>query len=275
MAVLPIALLLWLAAADGGAPARAPSLLAPIPPLNAAPSGDRTYELRRGKDGDLVYDSPGFTAHIARDGTARFVDKHFTIMPPWAFLAPVSAPRGPTLQSTIKDLLAHRPPKRGARAEGEAPSGPPSLVPQMSPYRPDPSEICRYPRPCFFEAKVVLIGVTGTFDLTDEIMRLHGEDPYRREKAHFLAATSTLRGGLAARALAENIRRASSELPATLEAIACDETRSVRDRRATIEALRDEIAGDTPAARAAVATIEAFLAGRFEGRDGGVSCGAR
>ena len=61
------------------------------------------------------------------------------------------------------------------------------------------------------------------------------------------------------------MRRAKTELPARLEAIACDASRSVRERRATIEALRDEMAGDTPAARDAAATITRFLAEHFDG----------
>jgi hypothetical protein len=212
--------LLVVGAADGGA--AAPSLLGPIVPPRAPPASDRTYELRRAKNGDLVYEAPGFTARIAPDGTARFVDHHVRLLAPWAFLAPMAAPSGPTLQSTINDLLARRAPGRGARRQEEPPPGPPTLVPRPSPYRPDPGEACRYPRACYFDAAVVLIGVGGAFDLTDEIMRLHGEDPYRREKAHFLAATSALRGGLAARALAENVRRSASALAETLEAIACD-----------------------------------------------------
>jgi hypothetical protein len=96
-------------------------------------------------------------------------------------------------------------------------------------------------------------------------MRMAHQDPYRYEKARFLEATSKLRGGLAARALADNVRRAKAELPAKLEAIACDPSRSVRERRATIEALRDEIAGDAPEALEAAAAITRFLDERFDG----------
>jgi hypothetical protein len=270
--VVTIALAL-LAAADGGAPSGtpAPATAMPsliLPPKKPAPPADRTYELRRAKDGsgDLVYEAPGFTARIARDGTARFIDRHFRLFGPWTQLAPAPPPRGQaSLQDLLVAALGSKAPHRSQPQAADPLPGPVPLVPTMTPYRPDPREVCTYPRPCFFQAVVVLVGVGGSFDLTDELMRLAGQDPYRVEKAHFLAATSPLRGGLAARALAENVRRATSELPAKLEEIACDADRSVRERRATIEALRDEMAGDSPAARAAAATISYFLETRFDG----------
>jgi hypothetical protein len=275
--VVTLALALSAAEPDAGvpaAPARAavPSLIAP--PRKSAPPADRPYELRRAKDGsgDLVYDAPGFTARIARDGTPRFVDKHFSLIAPWSALAPSPPPRGQSsLQGLFVDLLARRPPRHGQPREADPAPEPVPLVPPLATYRPDPREACTYPRPCFFEAAIVLVGATGAADLTDELMRLAHQDPYRYEKARFLEATSKLRGGLAARALAENVRRAKAELPATLERLACDGARSVRERRATIEALRDEMAGDTPEARDAAATIARFLEARFDG-DRAVRC---
>jgi hypothetical protein len=266
MSAIGLMLALALSAqADAGAPP--PANLFLVAPKKNAPPADRQYELRRAKDGsgDLVYEAPGFTARIARDGAARFVDKHLSLIGPWSALKPSPSPQGTSsLQGLFFDVLSGRAPKR-SQPSAEPPPGPVPLVPTASPYRPDPREACTYPRPCFFEAAVVLVGAAGAADLTDELMRLHGQDPYRFEKAKFLEATSKLRGGLAARALAENVRRAQAELPARLEAIACDASRSVRERRATIEALRDEMAGDTPAARDAAATIARFLAERFDG----------
>jgi hypothetical protein len=277
MAALTMTLALLLAAADGGAPASGPpspgppALLAPLPGQPAP--ADRPYELKRAKNGDLVYEGPAFTAHIAPDGTARFSDKGVSGVSlfPWAPMPMRGG--GATLQSTISDLLHHRKPGRRP-ADASPPPGYQPVIPQMSPYRPDPSEACKYPRSCYFEAGVVLVGVTGHFDLTDELMRLGGQDPYRQAKAQFLAATADLRGGLAARALAANLRRATAELPATLERIACDGDRSVRERRATIMALRDELNGETQAARDAAVTINRFLETRFDG-DRAVRCPAK
>jgi hypothetical protein len=279
-----------LVAADAGAPVglprapapltSAPSLLAPLPPPRA-PAGnaadDRPYELRRAKDGTgaLVYDGPGFTARIARDGAVRFDDHHFAFARSWSLLpvAPLPMPRGrPSLQSTFEDLMAHRDaatPQRDVSPDPR-PQGIP-LVPRMSPYRPDPSEACQYPRDCYFQAGLVLVGVGGTFDLTDELIRLSGQDPNRREKARFLAATRDLRGGLSARAVAADVRRASAALSERLRAIACDETRSVAERRAFVEALRREVDSDGDDARAAVAAIDRFVRARG-GADGGALC---
>jgi hypothetical protein len=274
MAALTMTLALVLAAADGGAPAAGPpSLLAPLPGGPSA-AADRPFELKRAKNGDLVYEGPAFTARIAPDGTATFSEKGVSVekglsLFPWAAMPMRGG--GPTLQSTISDLLHHRKPRSGPPADASPRPGYQPLIPQMSPYRPDPAEACQYPRACYFDAGIVLVGVGGHFDVTDELMRLGGQDPYRQAKAQFLAATADLRGGLAARALAANLRRATAELPGTLERIACDGDRSVRARRATIVALRDELNGETQAARDAAVTISRFLETRFDG-DRAVRC---
>jgi hypothetical protein len=280
-----VATLALLAAADAGAPvapARAPSLLAP-PPSLLAPAGrtpvDRPYELRRTKDGtgDLLYEGPGFVARVARDGSVRFDDKHFALLRSWSWLpfAPLPTPRGrPTLQSAFEDMLARRAPRDTARDDTpvDPRPEPPPLVPRMSPYRPDPSEACQYPRDCYFDAGLVLVGVGGTLDLTDELLRLSGQDPYRREKARFLGATRDLRSGLAAHAVAADVRREAAALSPRLQSIACDAGRSVAERRAVLEALRKEMDGDTDAAREAVETIRRFLVERFDAADGGARC---
>jgi hypothetical protein len=133
----------------------------------------------------------------------------------------------------------------------------------MSPFRPDPSEGCRYPKPCFFDAPVVVLSVAGTFDLTDELMRLGGQDPYRYEKARFMKGTGELRSRLAARAHADDLREASDQLPRHLEAIAGDPNLTPAERRATIEALGGEMDATTPEGRKARALIDAFVRARF------------
>jgi len=294
MRLVATLLIALLAAADAGAPVApapigpprapaphtsAPSLLAPVPPpaSSTSPLDDR-YELRRAKDGtgELVYDGPGFTARIARDGSVRFDDKRLTLLRSWSLLpfAPLPMPRGrPSLQSTFEDLVARRDSRGPGRGDPPADPRPepPPLIPRMSPYRPDPSEVCQYPRDCYFQAWIVVVGVGGTFDLTDELIRLSGQDPYRRDKARFLAATRELRGGLSARAVAADVRRASTALTERLRSISCDERRSVAERRAFVEALRREMDGDTDDARAAVETITRFVREHFDA-DGGALC---
>jgi hypothetical protein len=139
---------------------------------------------------------------------------------------------------------------------------PASLAPRITPYRPDPNEGCRYPAPCFYEAPVFVI-LGGTFDITDEAMRLFGQDPYRYEKARFMKGTEAMRVGFAARAHADNLRRESAQLRPRLEEIAGDEQRTEAERRAIIEALATEMDVTTPDGRAARAIIETFLRTRW------------
>src|SRR5262249_569466 len=153
-----------------------------------------------------------------------------------------------------RDLLSRRGRGGGARREPsavEAPASVPSrIVPPMSQYRPDPSEACQYPRSCYFQP-VIVVGPAGGVDLTDQTMRFSGQDPDRHEKARFLAATRDTRDRMGARAAAEDIRVAKADISARMLAIACDQRRSERERRAVLEALRRELDGTTPAAREA------------------------
>ena len=48
-------------------------------------------------------------------------------------------------------------------------------------------------------------------------MRLNGQDPYRYQKAEFLAATRELRIQMAAKMHAHNIQHAAAGLPARLQ----------------------------------------------------------
>ena len=254
-------------------PAKAPSLLAPLPAPPAKPA--EAYELRRAEDGsgDLLYRAPGFDARIHRDGSVSFTDRHisFTFFP-WL---PYRTNAGtPTLQSLLRGALANPAPAPGVYKGSKGVAGAtrggvrdydpaPAYVPGISPFRPDPNEGCRYPKPCFFDASVVLLSVAGTFDLTDELMRLGGQDPYRYEKARFMKGTGELRSRLAARAHADDLRAASDQLPRHLEDIAGDRNLTPAERRATIEALGLEMDATTPEGRKARALIDAFVRARF------------
>ena len=99
--------------------------------------------------------------------------------------------------------------------------------------------------------------------MTDELMRFSGQDPYRYGKAKFLATTREMRIERAVKHHAANVRRAAAELPAMLEHIACDARRSRGERHAIIEALRDELDGETPEALTAARQIDDFLTARF------------
>jgi hypothetical protein len=116
---------------------------------------------------------------------------------------------------------------------------------------------------------VTLFTVTGTLDLTDELMRLAHEDPYRYQKARFLTATREMRIRMAGHAHAEDVARSRAELPTRLEEIACDQGRSVADRRAIIAALRAELDAATPEGRTQGDRIRRFL-DDWDRADGGV-----
>jgi hypothetical protein len=87
--------------------------------------------------------------------------------------------------------------------------------------------------------------VSGTtLDLTDEYYRLMGEDPYRREKARFLAATFDVRLAMAARAEAADLRSATADLPGRLAKIWADRSQPPAARRRIICALWSELRRD-------------------------------
>jgi hypothetical protein len=273
----------WLAllAVDGGVPPAPPSARdsAPvlIPPVRggATVPADRGYQLRPSHDGsgDLLYEAPTFTARVARDGTTTFQDHPYK-MGSWFPYAPLAVPNGrPSLQSAVRDLLSRRGrPPPPAPSPPAGPSVPPNMmIPPMSQYRPDPREACQYPRSCYFEPGIV-VGPTGAGDLTEEIMRFNGQDPYRHEKAVFLAETRDMRQLMAVRAAAQDIRAAKADLAARMLAIACDERRSVRERRAVLQALGAELDGATPEAREAAASVKRFITGFFDGGDGRSRC---
>jgi len=251
------------------------SLLAPLPGEVPSPPRENQYELRVTDDGsgDLSYEASAFEARIHRDGSVSFRDKTIgSLSLPWLPLQ--TGVRGPTVQGLLKNLFVVRPVSRtGIPAPTPVDtSGPPvetrAVIPAVTPYRPDPREACRYPN-CFFDGKVMKLGITGTFDLTDILMRLNGKDPYRVEKARFLAHTSELRVGLAARAHGDDVRKAATSLGTELESIAANEQLSVAERRAVIQGLAAELDADTEEGRQARAQIEAFLKTHLSGTNTG------
>jgi hypothetical protein len=292
-----------LGAADAGAVTPLPKNAAPagslpsVPPRRGPPELDpaliigpvttpgkekpRRYELRPAKDGsgDLLYEGAGYVAHVKTDGTVRFDDKGTRFNRGWSLIPfmPLPIPGNPTtLQGVALDFLQGRkkaPP--APRPDPRDAPDPPLPVPNVSRYRPDPREVCRPGDPCFFEGASFPASVAGQFDATDEIMRFNGKDPYRYDKAQFLAGTREVRVGMAVRALAADVRRASSELDAKLVEIGCDETRSRAERRAILLALRGELDGDTLEARAAAAKITRFIQQHFDAPPdaGVVPCG--
>lgn len=270
--------------ADAGAPPASvvtgPRLLA-APPTGTESFARRSpqYLLERATDGtgDLSYDGGAFTARVHRDGSVVFDDHHLrlTLLPLLFGFGRPPKPPVPSLEQVIRQRLTRSSPTPASTAD----SGQSSIeygvrlpIPEVTPYRPDPREACRYPSDCFFHAQTVLVTVIGSIDLTDELMRVGGQDPYRYEKARFLAETRELRARMAARAHADDLRRSARELRAQVSAVACDSTRSVTERRLFLHALRDELDASTPEGVAAVADIDRAIAQLRPGPDGAAPC---
>lgn len=252
----------------------------------SAESQDVRLERLADGSGDLIYERPGFRALVKPDGSVVFEDKRVTL-----FLGPIELfsprrlregesglqralagfpwrPIGPRPTSSLEDVVrgAMGRPRADARRGRAQPATEeyrsPFYVP-ASRYHADPGEACRRGDACFFDGRAIIIGISGIVDVTDELMRLNGQDPYRFEKAKFLAATSRLRSGLAARQRARNLAEAKRSLPDELEAIAKDDRFSPTQRRSIVEALRAEIDPAVPGAAELRAQIDTFLRERF------------
>jgi hypothetical protein len=98
-----------------------------------------------------------------------------------------------------------------------------------------------------FEDKTVrdFNGTSGSFDVTDMLMRGRKQDPYRYEKQQFLASTQALRDQLTRKARQERHRATLDELALHLEQLWADGRRSPERRRQQLcELWRDTASGD-------------------------------
>lgn len=245
------------------------NLLAPIAAPTPSPKAD-VYDLRTAGDGtgDLLYDASGFSARVARDGSVTFTEPSVRMLKLFEPFLPRPGPRNvPSLFTTINSLARNRGmPAVDENAQTEDRY---LLMPNTTRYRPDPREGCRA---CVRPVDPVPVNVAGRFDLTEELMRFNGQDPYGYDKAKFLAGTRELRAVRAAKSHAENLHHALAALPGVLQQIACDAGRSVPERRAIIEKLREELDGSSAESQSAAATITRFLAQRFGADAGAPSC---
>lgn len=239
------------------------NLLAPIQVDPAPVVKPENYDLRPAGDGsgELVYGEAGFSARVARDGAVTFGPPKRDVLNLLAPFLPKAGPRNvPSLFTTINSLARKRDvPAADDTAQTEDRY---LLIPNQTRYRPDPREACRG---CVRPVDVMPVNMVGRWDVTEDLMRFSGQDPYRYQKARFLTGTRDRRVQMAARAHAENLKRALADLPATLEAIACDATRAPRERRAIIERLHAELDGASAESHAAAEAISRFLAARFDG----------
>ncbi|MBK6686655.1 MAG: hypothetical protein IPG45_19465 [Deltaproteobacteria bacterium] len=86
----------------------------------------------------------------------------------------------------------------------------------------------------------------ATFDLTEAVMMIAGDDPYRADKERFLAATVELRQELCEAAHQENLRTALYELDRRLDSIWLDPRRAASARRQLLFQLWDECLEPAP-----------------------------
>lgn len=266
-----------LLAADAGTGAAQPDdrptppLLAPQPPRQATAERAQRIDLKDAKDGsgDLVYEATQFTARIAPDGSVSFKDRRVTDASVLPFLPMRTQFAVPSLQSSLKLLLKGRPPPGPPPSELDQGLPPPEtkqVIPDVSRYRPDTREGSRYSANYM---GIPVVGGVGGFDLADELTRFSGKDPNRYQKATFLAATHERRIAMAVKMHAEYIRRAVAELPGRLQAIACDDRLSHRERREILVALAAEMDTNIPEGAQSRKTINAYLE-RFDAGD--VTC---
>jgi hypothetical protein len=253
-----------LVAQDAGALPPGLDLRAPAPSALAGP----VYRLQPAKDGGYVYEGGTFDAIVASDGEVRFVrgGTAFAMLLP----LPLALPAGvPTLQGAVMGLLG----KRDVRSAGAVSAtegndavlqglGPAPMAPYSSLMRarnrPHTGDLCEDPSArCYFDSRALFVG-GGTIDVTDLFLRLVGDDPYRYEKARFLAATAPVRGKLRDRVRARTLARALAQLPSTLEAIWTEPGASAAERRARVVAIADEAAGQ-PGEAQVRAAVQAFL----------------
>jgi hypothetical protein len=231
---------------DGGRPLWLPRR----PPVEL--TDQASYQLRQSGDG-YVYDDLRFEARIARDGLVTFKDKRGSVSLP-SFLTRGPKPKGPTLESTVRDYLG-----KGKRRRAKPP---PVLEPAPQSPKLEPSEVCPPGSSCYVLPIPNTIEVRGTFDLTDEIMRAHRQEPYAYEKARFLSATFELRIKMAIAARKEDLKSSLELLPERLDALLDDERYTARERRRILYELWCETDQTLDGERAA-RTIEAFIRRRL------------
>lgn len=253
------------AVADAGAPGPAAKPPRWLTPPDTSAARPHVYQLKRADDGGWTYDASGFSARIARDGTVSFTNHHFSLKPTlFPFAQARAHPAGtPTLEGVVRRALGG---PRAPSLPGTAPEAPPDTtpwgsVPYHSPYLPSGTDphTCEYPNPCFKQAGIPVLLVTMSFDITDEVLRAFGEDPYRYEKGRFLASTLDLRTQLRAQALVAQLRDDVPRLPSNLQDLLHDESRPLAERLSFLRALRNEIDDGTPAGRTAARLVSEAL----------------
>jgi hypothetical protein len=230
-----------------------------IPPIGPPPAraNEGSYALSRTSDGGYRYRDMRFEARIAPDGHVTFEDVHVS-GDIYVLGLPLLGKKGrsaddqrPSLATTLGRLL------KGDRTRPFVREPFPFHRYHADPWLALPRDITeRPPGPLFVTA-------TGTFDLTDELMRMVGQDPYRYEKAKFLSATFEFRLKMAALHHRKMLQEAIRDLPARLDALWADPAYAEREKRGILCLLWSEVEVGNDHARTAALAIETWIGRRL------------
>ncbi|HEX7507047.1 MAG TPA: hypothetical protein VF550_09765, partial [Polyangia bacterium] len=208
-------MLLLLAATPDAGPGGNAGLPLWAPQLRPDNTLEGRYGLRRWGE-EYVYQDLKFEARVAPDGTVRFKDEHVNA----SLLRPFSWIGKTRVQQRQQQVL----PERNARdpvAYRHTPWIAPH-EPRQSPRDIPQEEICPPSSSCYALPATMAVEVSGGFDLTDEIMRGLGKDPYALDKARFLSATFEFRMKLAIAQRKLQMRKALDDLPQALDDLWAD-----------------------------------------------------
>jgi hypothetical protein len=219
-------------------------LVLAAPPVYLPPAPAATlvqpvvYRIRRRDGGGYIYDADVFDALIARDGTVSFRDDHGMLNLLLPIAAPQRLPPGtPTLEGSIKQVLARPGTAVATAATGATTGTRPRVV----------LEICESKSCVDPERLTTLLG--ATFDISDEISRLAGDDPYRAQKAGFLRATADWRLGLTRAQRDREAQAALASQERQLQAIWSNRRYTPAERRHLLFNLWLEMDRDSPDGR--------------------------
>lgn len=190
-------------------------------PVVVATRAPMSEELEAAGGGTYRAESAGFTAKINRDGTVKLSDKR-NLNVNVALPSPKAIGRG--LAEWYKDPYAQTRDREREAAQGYVPSG---AVDDEEEQRKRP--------------KTVPL-VSGSFDVTDWVMRLSGRDPYFAAKLSLLSRTREARAQLATEHRSELLRQVVAMVREQAALVWNDATQPAAARRRALFELWDDCA---------------------------------
>ncbi len=218
--------------------------------LSDSGAGHASGRAGHGRDGDVTSDwvpdghggfaveRTGFVAAIDRDGHVHIHDRP-------SIEAEIALPCVPCLGHSLAETLVDwsRDPYAYTRGLDRRQEGAENQA--LTPGRPMLRSFGREPAggPSKPEDKGVYVPlITGQFDVTDAVMRAHGEDPYRHAKQKFIEETADVREGMASIDGSRVRQESLSALPRRLVALWQRADLPAVERRRVLFLLWDECA---------------------------------